>query len=86
MRCSTLLEKAASKRFSTLLLTVKDKLALGSRDAVFGPVEKGLVEDVEVRSYGSLPELDVPFVASCRVKMADKPLNEDALEALLANI
>ena len=63
---------------------VGDIFVLGSKDAVFGPVEKGLVEDVKVRSHGSLHELEVPFITNCKVKMTDKPLNKDVLELLLS--
>jgi phosphonoacetate hydrolase len=65
---------------------IGDVFLLGNKDAVFGPVGKGLVEDVDIRSHGSLHELDVPFITNCKIEIAEKPLNKDALEALLSNI
>jgi phosphonoacetate hydrolase len=64
---------------------IGDIFVLGSEDAVFGPVEKGVVEDVHVRSHGSLHELDVPFITSRKIRMPKKFFNKDAFGALLSN-
>jgi phosphonoacetate hydrolase len=84
-------EKACARREACRMYKlppdrIGDTFVLGSRNTVFGPVEKGVAEDVHVRSHGSLHEVDVPFITSRKIKMVDKPFNKDALEVLLSDI
>jgi len=65
---------------------IGDLFVLGTKDAVFGPVDKGLYEDVDVRSHGSLHERDVSLIMNQKVKSVNELFNKDAFQKLLANV
>ena len=56
-----------------------------SKEAVFGPVAKGVVKDIELLSHVSLYERLVPLVINKKVKVTNAILNKDVLRVLLAD-
>ena len=65
---------------------IGDLFVLGTKDAVFGPVKKGLYEDVNVRSHGSLHERDVLLIMNQKMKSVNELFNKDAFQKLLQNV
>ena len=64
---------------------IGDLFVLGTRNAVFGSVDKGFYEDVNVRSHGSLHERDVPLITNQKMESVNELFNKDAFQNLLTN-
>lgn len=65
---------------------IGDLFVLGTKNAVFGPVRKGLYEDVNVRSHGSLHERDVLLIMNQKMKSVNELFNKNAFQKLLTNV
>jgi len=61
---------------------IGDLLVLGVKGVVFGPVKRGLYEDVQLRSHGSLYEREIPFITNQRIDAVDNVFNKDAFRYL----
>jgi len=73
----------ASQRFNLPIDRIGDILVLGSKNSVFGPVRKGEIESVELRSHGSLYERLVPFIVNKKVEVKGSLFNKDVFQILL---
>jgi len=73
----------ASRRFNLPIDRIGDILVLGSKNSVFGPVRKGEIESVSLRSHGSLHERSVPFILNRKVEMKINIYNKDVFQILL---
>jgi len=82
---AALTTEEAGERFSLPVDRIGDILVLGNEDAVFGSVAKGEIEDVRLRSHGSLHERLVPFIANKEIKIIDENFNKDAFRILLSD-
>lgn len=69
----------AAERFQLPTDRIGDATILGASDAVFGPVDDGIREPVDLRSHGSVHERRVPYVSS---RPATLEYNTDAFDAL----
>ena len=75
----------ASRQFKLPTDRIGDILVLGSKEAVFGPVAKGEIQNIELRSHGSLHERLVPLILNKKVEVTKDIFNKDALRVLLAD-
>jgi phosphonoacetate hydrolase len=76
--------REASKRHKLPCDRIGDLLVLGSEDVVFGSVERGLNEDVKLRSHGSLHEKYVPLIINKKIERIGELFNKDVFPILLA--
>ena len=83
---TTLTAEQASRQFELPMDRIGDILVLGSKDAVFGPVTKGEMKNIELRSHGSLHERLVPLIINKKVEATNNIFNKDVLRILLAPI
>lgn len=60
----------AASRFQLPTDRIGDLLVLGTERSVFGPVERGHREPVELRSHGSHHECEVPYATTTDVELA----------------
>ncbi|MBS7628228.1 alkaline phosphatase family protein [Candidatus Bathyarchaeota archaeon] len=67
----------AREMFGLPLDRIGDLFALGDERTVFGPVSRGLIEDVRLRSHGSLHELSVPLILSWKTNRMGEKLNSN---------
>jgi phosphonoacetate hydrolase len=81
---AALTKKQASRQVKLPMDRIGDILVLGSKEAVFGPVAKGEIEDIELRSHGSLHERAVPLMINKKVEVTGSIFNKDAFKLLLA--
>lgn len=72
----------AVDKFSLPPDRIGDLMVLGTEESVFGPVDEGIQESVELRSHGSHHEQTVPFVCSNDTSISN---NSEAFSALSAN-
>lgn len=75
---SVLRREEAADSFSLPTDRIGDLMVLGTEKSVFGPVEDGIFESVDLRSHGSHHEQTVPFVTS-----VDRSISNN-LEAITA--
>lgn len=68
---TVLQQEEAADRFSLPTDRIGDLMVLGTEDSVFGPVENGVQESVDLRSHGSHHEQTVPFVSSVDVSISN---------------
>ena len=71
--------EAAADRFRLAPNRIGDHMVLGDADSVFGPVEDGVRDAVDLRTHGSCYERTVPFVSTRDVDLA---ANLEAFAAL----
>ncbi|MEM3028297.1 MAG: alkaline phosphatase family protein [Candidatus Bathyarchaeia archaeon] len=69
---TVLTAREAQEMFGLPLDRIGDLFALGGERTVFGPVPRGLIEDVRLRSHGSLHELSVPLILSKKTRGGEK--------------
>jgi phosphonoacetate hydrolase len=70
----------AAERFGLPTDRIGDAMVLGTREAVFGPVEGGTEDRVDLRSHGSVYEQTVPYVTTGDAELA---YNLEAFDPLL---
>jgi len=73
----------AKERFNLPLDRIGDLFVLADEETVFGPVDGSLIEDVRLRSHGSLHEASVPLIMSIRKDRGNVAYNKDALRLIL---
>lgn len=79
-------KEEASQRYMLPKKRIGELLVLGDKDSVFGPVEKGLYEDVKLRSHGSLHEREVFFITNLEVDARQIKFNKDVFPYLLGKL
>lgn len=62
---------------------IGDLLVLGDARTVFGKVERGVSEDVEIRSHGSLHEQVVPLILNRKTDLRGDVFNKDVFTCLV---
>ena len=70
----------AAERFGLPTDRIGDAMVLGTRESVFGPVEGGAEDRVDLRSHGSVHEQAVPYVTT---EDAELEYNLEAFDPLL---
>ena len=78
---AALTRNEAVRKFHLPTNRIGDLLVLGNVEAVFSHVDKGLYEDVDVRSHGSLHEQEVPFILNRKQEITCE-FNKDAFSTL----
>jgi len=79
---SVLVKDEAKSKYMLPPDRIGDLLVLGVKGVVFGPVKRGLYEDVQLRSHGSLYEREIPFITNQRIDAVDNVFNKDAFRYL----
>jgi phosphonoacetate hydrolase len=62
---------------------IGDLLVLGDARTVFGKVERGVCEDVKIRSHGSLHEQVVPLILNRKTDLKGDVFNKDVFTCLV---
>jgi len=79
---SVLTKEKASAKFKLPANRIGDLMVLADKETVFGPVKKGEIENVKIRSHGSLHERLIPFIINRKINTRIT-FNKDALKILL---
>lgn len=73
----------AAVEFRLMRERIGDLLLLADGDHTFGPNERSVYRDIEIRSHGSLHENEVPFMSSVRHETKERLYNKDIIPALV---
>ena len=74
----------AAGEFRLMRERIGDLLLLADVNHTFGPNEKSVYRDIEIRSHGSLHENEVPFMLSSRYETGEQLYNKEVIPALAA--
>ncbi|MCW3978382.1 MAG: alkaline phosphatase family protein, partial [Candidatus Bathyarchaeota archaeon] len=72
----------AAREFRLMRERIGDLLLLADEDHTFGPNDKGVYRDIEIRSHGSLHENEVPFILSNRHEIEEQLYNNEIIPTL----
>jgi len=73
----------AAGEFRLMRERIGDLLLLADEDHTFGPNERNIYRDIEIRSHGSLHENEVPFMLSVRYETEERLYNKEVIPALV---
>lgn len=73
----------AAREFRLMRERIGDLLLLADEDHTFGPNERSVYRDIEIRSHGSLHENEVPFMLSLRHETEGQLYNKEVIPALV---